>query len=99
MKAFFIKFAKSRGLDPLVPETWYAISRKEVKDEKVFAFIVAFSTSFCSTKFLIGRGYGVGALLWRVSNHSNTNISGYWPRYDTIRSSTNSWYVTNNKHK
>lgn len=44
MKAFFVKFAKSRGLDPLVPETWYAISRKEVKDEKVFAFIVAFST-------------------------------------------------------
>lgn len=32
MRSFFENVAKSRNLDPLIPETWYKISRQEVED-------------------------------------------------------------------
>jgi hypothetical protein len=34
-KAFFLEFAKSKNFDPLLPENWYAISRKEILQFKV----------------------------------------------------------------
>jgi hypothetical protein len=35
-RLFFEKYAKSRNLDPLIPENWYSVSRKSVLQYKVF---------------------------------------------------------------
>ena len=32
VRLLLIKFVESKGLDPLVPETWYSISRKSVEE-------------------------------------------------------------------
>ena len=34
-RAFFTKFAEEMGFDPLVPENWYPITKKQVKAKKV----------------------------------------------------------------
>ena len=41
-RRFFESFAKGRGLDPLVPETWYTTSG--FKYEKVILFLHLFSS-------------------------------------------------------
>lgn len=38
MRLFFEHFAKSRNLDPLLPDTWYHISPEDITKEKVFNY-------------------------------------------------------------
>jgi hypothetical protein len=45
MRAFFETYAKSQGLDPLVPETWYPMSRNTIYTQTV-------CVSFYFTSFL-----------------------------------------------
>jgi hypothetical protein len=47
LRAFFERFARSRKLNPFLPETWYSISRKQVSDVKVF------TSSLSSPLFLL----------------------------------------------
>lgn len=35
MRSFFEKFARNKGMDPLVPETWYSITRSDIEKIKV----------------------------------------------------------------
>lgn len=35
MKLFFDKFAQKRNMDPLIPDNWYPIMSRDVKQEKV----------------------------------------------------------------
>jgi hypothetical protein len=34
-KSFFLKLANNKGADPLVPHTWYSMSRADISTHKV----------------------------------------------------------------
>ena len=34
-RKFFLKFAEEKGFDPLVPENWYTITKRQVSAKKV----------------------------------------------------------------
>lgn len=54
MRKFFEEFAMQRNMDPLVPETWYNISMKSIRETEVF------KTQYASIK----TDQGGNSVLW-----------------------------------
>ena len=39
LREYLVQFARARGLDPFVPETWYSLSRNAFSPEQVPGFL------------------------------------------------------------